>query len=429
MRKIALITLTFLLSAVLQAQNVREELQDDYNKAGSNYYVYVGPTDALTPAPKGKKPFYISHYGRHGSRYLIHHREYDYPYATLKAADRIGKLSEKGKLVLEHVRKLRDEAEGRLGELTPLGAEQHQGIARRMYKRFPEVFKGDASVDAKSTIVIRCIISMDNALHQLAALNPRLRITSDASAHDMYYMNLQDRKLFSQKWPEQATADYNDYCKRHARHEEPMLRLFNDSEYAWQSINLSRLNLSMFKLASSVQGTECGKQLSLFADLYTPDELYHNWLQVNAYWYIAFGPSPLNGGLQPFTQRNLLKKIIEEADGCIALPKPGATLRFGHETIVLPLACLLGLNGFNQEVTDLETLEGRGWINYKVFPMAANVQFVFYRKNPSDDDVLVKVLLNENEATLPIPSDCAPYYHWRDFRDFYLNKLAEYKEQ
>ena len=60
--------------------------------------------------------------------------------------------------------------------------------------------------------------------------------------------------------------------------------------------------------------------------------------------------------------------------------------------------------------------------------MAANIQFVFYRKDLQDKDVLVKVLLNENEATLPIATDCAPYYHWNDFRDFYLKKLDSYKE-
>ncbi len=428
MRKIILIAILATFSATIWAQNIREELSADFDKAGSNYYAYPGPTERLTPAPHGKKPFYISHYGRHGSRFLIHHREYDYPYSTLEMADRLGKLSEKGKMVFEHVRLLRDEAEGRLGELTPIGALQHQAIAKRMFERFPEVFKGDVCVDAKSTIVIRCIISMDNALHQLAALNPKLTITSDASEHDMYYMNLQDRQLYNQKWPKEASKIYKEYCNKHARHEDPMLRLFNDSSYAWKNINLSRLNLAMFKLASSVQGTKYHDQFSIFKDLYTDDELYHNWLQVNAYWYISYGSSPHNGGTQPFSQRNLLKKIIEEADSSIAIDHPGATLRFGHETMVLPLTCLLGINGFDQQVTDLEKLEERGWVNYKVFPMAANLQIVFYRKNPKDNDVLIKVLLNENEATLPIKTDCAPYYHWKDFRDFCLEKLATYKE-
>ena len=428
MRKFILIAFTAIFSSAIWAQNVREELKADFDKAGSNYYAYPEPKDPLTPAPHGKKPFYISHYGRHGSRYLIHYREYDYPYATLKYANERGKLSESGKKVLREVSLLCEEAENRLGELTPLGAKQHRRIVNRMYQRFPEVFKGDVCIDAKSTVVIRCIISMQNALQKMMSLNPRLRITSDASEHDMYYMNFQDLPLAKKRWSKEANDAYVAYCKKHARHEEPMLRLFNDSAFVWNNINLYRLNIDIFKIASSVQGTKCAGEFSLFKDLYTDEELYQNWVQANAYWYIAFGPSPLNGGTQPFSQRNLLRKIIAEADSCISLPKPGATLRFGHETIVLPLTCLLGLNGFDQQVADLEELESRGWINYKVFPMAANIQFIFYRKNPQDDDVLVKVLLNENEATLPITSDCAPYYHWKDFKEFYLKKLADYKE-
>jgi hypothetical protein len=58
--------------------------------------------------------------------------------------------------------------------------------------------------------------------------------------------------------------------------------------------------------------------------------------------------------------------------------------------------------------------------------MAANIQFVFYRRDKNDTDVLLKVLLNENEATLPIPTDMAPYYHYRDFREFYIKKLEKY---
>lgn len=428
MRKLLLIAILACISTIIRAQSVRDELHSNIDKAGSNYFAYPGPSEPMTPAPAGKKPFYISHYGRHGSRYLIHQREYDYPYATLKNAEKIGKLTESGKRVLHIIDLMRKEAKHRLGELTPLGALQHQEIAHRMFERFPEVFKDDVCVDAKSTVVIRCIISMDNALHKLASLNPKLKITSDASEHDMYYMNLQDRKLYNEKWPKEATDAYNAYCRRHARHEEPMLRLFNDSAYAWKSINLSRLNLSMFKLASSLQGTKLANEYSLFRELYTPNELYENWLQANAFWYIAYGSSPLNGGNQPFSQRNLLRRIIHEADSCIKLPHPGAHLRFGHETMILPLTCLLGLNGFDQQVYDLEDLESRGWINYKVFPMAANLQIVFYRKNPKDDDILIKILLNEDEVALPLLTDCAPYYHWKDFREFCLEKLASYKE-
>ena len=55
--------------------------------------------------------------------------------------------------------------------------------------------------------------------------------------------------------------------------------------------------------------------------------------------------------------------------------------------------------------------------------MGANIQLVFYRRNAGDKDVLVKVLLNENEATLPIKSNTAPYYKWSEVRQYYLDKI------
>jgi hypothetical protein len=33
-------------------------------------------------------------------------------------------------------------------------------------------------------------------------------------------------------------------------------------------------------------------------------------------------------------------------------------------------------------------------------------------------------LLNEREATLPVKTDVAPYYHWIDVRDYFIDKLS-----
>ena len=60
--------------------------------------------------------------------------------------------------------------------------------------------------------------------------------------------------------------------------------------------------------------------------------------------------------------------------------------------------------------------------------MGANIQLVFYRENPQDKDVLVKVLLNENEVRLPVKSEEEPYYKWNVVRDYYLKKLDAYQE-
>lgn len=428
MRKVILFALLALSAVSVFAQNVREQLKRDFLKAGSNYYAYQGPTRELTPAPSGYHPFYISTYARHGSRYLIKAEEYDKPYQVLLKASEAGKLTELGEKALRLLGYLHEDAKGRYGDLTPLGAAQHRQIAQRMYDRFPEVFQGHSVVEAKSTVVIRCILSMQNELLQLAKNNHHLVFNADASQHDMYYMNLQDSALYRQRYSKKTQEVYNEFCSHYAIDKPAMSKLFNDTAYFNHEIDAFELNKSIFKIASSVQGTEMRDLFNLF-DIYSPDELYNNWLQANAFWYLSFGCNPHNGGHQPFTQRKLLRRIIADADSCLTLPHPGATLRFGHETIILPLACLLDLNGYGREIHDLEQLDLEGWINFEVFPMAANIQFVFYRRNKHDHNILFKVLLNENEAMLPLPTHMAPYYHWNDFRDYYLKKLDSYKEK
>ena len=427
MRKFFIQLAMLSIALSIDAQDVRKEILSNYCLSASNYLAYPGPSqNKLTPAPKGYKPFYISHYGRHGSRYLIGDNEYDKPLQILSEADKNGKLTPLGKDVLERVRLLWKESYKRLGELTELGAQQHKDIAKRMFERFPEVFSGKVHIDAKSTVVIRCILSMENELQQFLLLNPKLDISHDASYHDMYYMNLDDRKLSSEKMPDGVKEQYNAYRKAHVDYSRLINSLFNDSEYVKRNVSKEDFGYRLFKLASNLQSSELRKSINLY-DIFTPEELYVNWQMENVRWYIEYGACPLNGGKQPFSQRNLLRRIIEQADSCMALPNPGVTLRFGHETMVLPLTCLLGINGYDKQIEKFDDVEKEGWINYRIFPMGANIQFIFYRRNASDKDIIVKVLLNENEASLPVKTNCAPYYKWTEVRNFYLSKLDSYR--
>ena len=95
---------------------------------------------------------------------------------------------------------------------------------------------------------------------------------------------------------------------------------------------------------------------------------------------------------------------------------------------IADLVCLLDLNKYGQQIADLEQLERKEWRSYRIFPMAANVQFVFYRRDTNDSDIVFKVLLNEDEATLPLKTDMAPYYHWNDFKKYYLALLDSFGE-
>ena len=438
MRKIILtLGAILLVGGHVLAQTPQEDFKRDVTLSASNYVAYRGPQKKLTPAPKGYKPFYLSHYGRHGSRYMIGSAAYDVPYFSLLKAKQEGKLTAKGEETLQKVKLIREDAKGRDGELTPLGALQHQGITRRMMERFPEIFAGKTNIEARSTVVIRCILSMENGLQQMLRINPQLNIFHDASYHDMYYMNQSDKYLDSLEYCVGRKVVQEELTKKHDCYGRVMEELFNDQDWVKQNIDQRDLNWKLFEMAGAIQGTELRGKVSLY-DLFNEEEIYQNWVVSNSWWQMSYGFSPYTGNVRPYSQRNLLRDIIEKADSCIALEHPGATLRYGHDTMVTPLTCLLDLNGYGEEIDDPERIATQ-WFDYKITPMATNIQFVFYRKsagksvskknikNQQDNDVLVKVLLNEDEATLPIKSDVAPYYHWSDFKEYCMNKLKSYQ--
>ena len=165
MKKWLLAAVATLFIVTLHAQTAYNEIRENALLSASNYMAYPGPTQQkLTPAPRGYKPFYVSHYGRHGSRYHSKPSIYNAPYLTLLKADSLGKLTATGKDLMQRLDIIRKDAENHWGDLTEVGARENEDIIRRMYQRFPEVFKGAADVDARSTGVGRCVLSMEYAL-------------------------------------------------------------------------------------------------------------------------------------------------------------------------------------------------------------------------------------------------------------------------
>lgn len=94
---------------------------------------------------------------------------------------------------------------------------------------------------------------------------------------------------------------------------------------------------------------------------------------------------------------------------------PAADLRFGHDTHLIRLLALMQIEGCSNQETDMEKFH-LAWQDYRVSPMGANLQIIFYRDKKND--ILVKLLLNENEVTLPIKSEFGPYYSWNVVKDF-----------
>ena len=426
-KKIYALGLCLMAALTTTAQTTaREEISQNTWLAGSNYVDYDRqlPDFRYTKPPRGYVPFYFSHYGRHGSRWLIGEDDYERVMRPLRRARQQGKLTREGQETLRLIEQFNKTTHKRLGDLTTVGERQHHGIGRRMAEHFPEIFvktKG-LQIDARSTTVNRCILSMVAECEELMAANPTARIHNDVSNALQYYLNQpwSDRLRQAAKKGDRLR---HDFAERHTHPERLSTVLFSDQQWAADSVNLKSLMRQLFEVVINMQSHDDGPDMR---DLFTTDELYDLWTIQNVGWYQHYGPSPATDAIMPFSQFNLLTNIIQTADTCLSSGRPQATLRFGHEVCVMPLACLMELGTCGDQVSDMEQLDAT-WRNYRIFPMACNVQLIFYRPKKGQGDILVKALLNEREVTLPVPPTATPYYYrWTDLRAYWTKKLSDF---
>jgi len=424
-RIIATIVLcTSVIAMSAQPKTAREEIKENPYLAGSNYLDYDRqlPDFKYTKAPKGYVPFYFTHYGRHGSRWLIGKDDYERVLRPLRKARQQGKLTREGQEALRQLELFNKTTAKRLGDLTTVGERQHHGIGRRIAEHFPEIFvktKG-VQIDARSTTVNRCILSMIAECEELMAANPTARIHNDVSESLQYYLNQGWEGLVRQNG-DKDRSQIRNFSERNTHPERLMKVLFNDQQWAKDSIDQKRLMRHLFEVTINMQSHDNAPDL---LHLFSDEDIYDQWRIANVNWYVRYAASPLTDKVMPFSQYNLLTNIIETADTCVALGKPQATMRFGHEVCVLPLACLMELDSCGVSVDNLDELD-KHWQNYKIFPMGCNIQLIFYKPKKGHGDILVKALLNEREATLPVAPTTTPYYYkWSDLRLYWTKKLA-----
>ena len=445
MKKLTLIMmLAAWVTAMTAQKTAREEIEANKYLAGSNYLDYdrLFTPQPLTPAPKGYTPFYMSHYGRHGSRWLIAKESYTSVVEPMQKARANGKLTAKGEEVLTQLESfvrlpvpnypvLDGQYEGaqlRLGDLSSVGERQHHGIGRRMAQNFPEIFKAEnVIIDARSTVVVRCILSMVAECEELMAANPTAHIHNEVSEALQYYMNA-PRTGKVRAMREKSSEVKRQFGAR-VKPDRLMQVLFNDQQWVADSLKADRLMSQLFEIATNMQSHDV--DIDLYP-LFNNDEIYDQWRTRNVRWYVDYGPAPQLDGVMPFSQKNLLRNIIETAD---TVSQTQAALRFGHEVCVMPLACLLELDDCGIAVDDLNELD-KYWRNYRIYPMACNIQLIFYKPDSTPStlhsplsaqpDILVKALLNERECRLPIPTNQYPYYNWRQLRQYYLDKLDKF---
>ena len=420
MRKLLLLMSFMALAINMSAQsgNALDQLKADPRKAYGNDYPYPHYIVDLTKAPDGYRPFYISHYARHGSRYYWNAFLYQELDSLLSKAHKMQVLTPEGEGFYEKFMAAKDELKTGVSELTQLGWEQHQKIARTMYNNFPEVFEKGGNVLAISSLTGRCVLSMSAFCQELVQCNPAIEVREQSSRFtldgvvptDRQNPKRRDYPKSTPKWESHRDQfHYEDHLG-----EKVLARVFKTTEGL--PGNMHHVASNLINLYTSLPSI--GHD-GMMGNIITDQEIADRWEMTNLGSYSwVFGPR--------YDMIPILRDILAKADAVInGTSDHIADLRFGHDTCIGPLTVLMGINGADTDPEDPNEVKNiyQNWQTCK----ASNIQLVFYRGEKGADDVLVKMLFNGLEAKLPVPTDCYPYYKWSDFKQFYQNRCDEIK--
>ena len=409
---IAILAGVFLSCLLLDAQqyDVLEIVNADVRKA----YGMEGPHrldefGTMSPAPKGYKPFYISHYGRHGSRYAWNPDTYTLIRDVLREAAEKDVLTPYGKEFAKKYEAFWEVPYINTGDLVPLGYDQHLAIGTFVVQQFPQVFKGRKKVDALSSTGQRCIVSMGAFNAGLMSGNPKLQVRMQSDHMGMGIIAPPSapkaiRKHFKGQDDEKKLEAVEDFFNRTCNPQAVLDKLFTDCSFL-QDMHGGASDF-LGELWELICGYHNYEKEPLFDDLLTPEQRLKFWEASNYYSFYTDVTSR-------YSVIPLLQDILSKADAALTDPNRAAHLRFGHDYILERLATLLNINGMGTIPATSD--EAKYWFQSYNIPMAGTLLLVFYKNKR--DDILFKVLLNEKEATLP---DLTPvegvYYRWSDFR-------------
>ena len=373
-------------------------LSAQYEKLGGVYYAYPMTETALATAPEGYEPFYISHYGRHGSRWLPNDKRYTWVNGQFGDKNRLTKL---GKSVRKRLEKIWKNAKGNGGLLTPLGGRQHRQIAGRMYQNFPQLFTAEAHLTAHSSTVNRCKSSMENFVAELKTQNPSLQINPITRAEDMAWIayTSQEQRDFehSLRWPLTISTD------------RFINSLFTDASHLSKP-DREKLLSELHTIASDMQDVELN--VSLY-DIFTDEEQMAVYELNNRRMTLQNGDEIENNGIAARCAISLWNRIEADADAAITREGVGADLRFGHDTNLYRLLTLMGVDTKDMPMDVL-------------LPMAANLQMIFYRN--AQGKVLVQFLHNEQPAHMKdLGCLVEGFYDWELVKQHVADRMHYYE--
>lgn len=375
----------------------------DFSSASSVYL-----PDSLTPV-------YASYIARHGSRYLSGPVKLQPVVDALQKGRRAGTLSETGEAFFTLVNKIKKANEGNWGDLSPKGYAEENILARRLFSLLNPLDCKDSKVNAVSSYMPRCVMTMYLFTHGLIRENDFLMTRTD-EGH-------QFEALLCCFMADRAFADFRKdgkWKEIYRKYEEsyvspdPARRLFTQTDLS--ESELRRLTFDMYEVLKANRAAGLPAPTTQWMSV---REYEGCWQASNLQHYLRNTVSPVSD-LAGKATAPLLEKIISDIDIAAQSDSPEIILNgyFGHAETLLPLLSLMKLAGCYDDSEDYSRL-GNIWKIQNITPLAANLTILLSR-TPSGRKY-VSMQLN-GKSIRPIQGE-PEFVLWTELRKYWLDLL------
>jgi len=395
---------------------------------------YVPLQHSYTPPPQGYTPFFVNYVGRHGARYLTKASADVQVLQVLQAAEKHKGLTAEGVRIRIAAERLAAAGKGNYERITLLGAEEQEAIGERMLYNYTPVFKGrgltivttwklrtqqsaEAFLRAFGTYTggkqyERAVDSLDTVLRFYDLSPEYLRYKKSSllkKAEDSLDKDIRTARVAADVCGRVFTQAYITQVMQPVA----MATAFTDDLYDLYCI--------AFSMGGELRQQGYTSGTSDLGAAFSHEDLL--WLdqRSGAADFLEKGPGYDPSGIQVTIAAPLLADFIRSSDKAVAGTGGDAVLRFTHAEAISPFAALLGIQGASSPAASIFGYQDQ-WRAESVIPLSANIQWVFYGDGKQ---VLVKVLLNEKEVSLPLKPLVWPYYRWEDVRAFYAGVLVK----
>lgn len=405
---------------------------------------YPKPPSRYTPPPAGFSPVFVNHAGRHGSRFSTKAGSNLTVLALLQQADDRHALTAAGRQIKNMALRLFSIEKGNYENISLSGQAEQAGIGERMRSVYSPVFDGK-EIQVAVTKKIRTQQSADAFLKAFSGYAGKIKYRDgeDVQENVLRFYDVSPAYLsYKKSKAVQSPLDSLDNDPRTKQAISNICAQLFKKEFAGRLINEGvpckvaekpvKINGALFtESLYDLYGVQFSIGNEMAEKGYTKDSIDFgiafsekdlDWFQFknSAADFLEKGPGTNAGGIQVEIAAPLLIDFISTTDSAIGTGiHKAAVLRFTHAEAISPFAALMGIPEAASPAASIFAYDHQ-WKASSIIPMSANIQWILYTNG---NEYLIKILLNERETALPVPTDTYPYYNWKEIRAYYLQKL------